>query len=335
MTCWVKTEKLYRVLYIQPAERIRMPSWEFPGGPVVRTWRFHCRGPGLIPGWELRSRKLRGSQSGGKEKIAIFTSLLATSSPHHMEHIISIKQDLRIKQDLHWIWVLLLLPAEHVILSNLFNLAESFFISKIGVMLAPLYRITVEVRGDTSELFVPSTQWESIKINCSHHYSHQCHHHSSPSLFTAWGTLGSDCPSVVDMGKPLVAFYSQIFTECLLCARHWSRYWGWGKSKQTKRERRKKSLLGGLHSSGGFQAAFQISAGHTHAEGEPTKSLAHTSPSEPTFEIRFTLNESVLRFPPSYYLWGKKTEFLSNFFQEKQREWSLVKKNVNFPQINK
>ena len=26
-------------------------SWEFLGAPVVRTWRFHCRGPGSIPGW--------------------------------------------------------------------------------------------------------------------------------------------------------------------------------------------------------------------------------------------------------------------------------------------
>ena len=24
--------------------------WEFPGGPVVRTWCFHCHGPGSIPG---------------------------------------------------------------------------------------------------------------------------------------------------------------------------------------------------------------------------------------------------------------------------------------------
>lgn len=23
---------------------------EFPGGPVVRAWHFHCHGPGLIPG---------------------------------------------------------------------------------------------------------------------------------------------------------------------------------------------------------------------------------------------------------------------------------------------
>ena len=25
-------------------------NWEFPGCPVVRTWCFHCRGPGSIPG---------------------------------------------------------------------------------------------------------------------------------------------------------------------------------------------------------------------------------------------------------------------------------------------
>ena len=24
---------------------------ESPGGPVVRTWHFHCSGPGSIPGW--------------------------------------------------------------------------------------------------------------------------------------------------------------------------------------------------------------------------------------------------------------------------------------------
>ena len=65
------------------------------------------------------------------------------------------------------------------------------------------------------------------------------------------------------------------------------------------------------------------------------KPLAHISPCEPTFEIRFILNEFVLRFHPSHYLWRKKTEFLSNFFQEKQRGWSLVKKNENFSQINK
>ena len=24
---------------------------EFPGGPVVRTWHFHCPGSGSTPGW--------------------------------------------------------------------------------------------------------------------------------------------------------------------------------------------------------------------------------------------------------------------------------------------
>ena len=28
-----------------------MLCWEFPGGPVARTWCFHCWGPGSIPGW--------------------------------------------------------------------------------------------------------------------------------------------------------------------------------------------------------------------------------------------------------------------------------------------
>ena len=28
--------------------------WDFPGGPVVGTLFFHCRGTGSIPGWETR-----------------------------------------------------------------------------------------------------------------------------------------------------------------------------------------------------------------------------------------------------------------------------------------
>ena len=31
--------------------------WEFPGCPVVRTWRFHCQGPGLNP-WLGNPHKL-------------------------------------------------------------------------------------------------------------------------------------------------------------------------------------------------------------------------------------------------------------------------------------
>ena len=30
---------------------IETGSREFPGSPVVRSWCFHCRGPGSIPGW--------------------------------------------------------------------------------------------------------------------------------------------------------------------------------------------------------------------------------------------------------------------------------------------
>ena len=26
-------------------------NWDFPGGPVVKTLHFHCRGQGSIPGW--------------------------------------------------------------------------------------------------------------------------------------------------------------------------------------------------------------------------------------------------------------------------------------------
>ena len=36
-------------------------SREFPGGPVVRTQRFHCRGLGSTLCWELRSCKPRGA----------------------------------------------------------------------------------------------------------------------------------------------------------------------------------------------------------------------------------------------------------------------------------
>ena len=29
--------------------------WEFPGGPMVRTQRFHCWGPGSVPGWGIKT----------------------------------------------------------------------------------------------------------------------------------------------------------------------------------------------------------------------------------------------------------------------------------------
>ena len=34
----------------QPNVHQEWNRWEFPGGPVVRTQRFHCRSPGSIAG---------------------------------------------------------------------------------------------------------------------------------------------------------------------------------------------------------------------------------------------------------------------------------------------
>ena len=42
---------------------------EFPGGPVVRTRRFHCRGPGAIPG--QGTKILEAATHGHKIKIKI------------------------------------------------------------------------------------------------------------------------------------------------------------------------------------------------------------------------------------------------------------------------
>lgn len=33
---------------------------EFPGGPVLRTLCFHCKGPRFHPAWELGSHMLHG-----------------------------------------------------------------------------------------------------------------------------------------------------------------------------------------------------------------------------------------------------------------------------------
>ena len=40
--------------------------WKFPGSPVVRTRGFTAKGPGSVPGWELRFRKL-GSMAKKKK----------------------------------------------------------------------------------------------------------------------------------------------------------------------------------------------------------------------------------------------------------------------------
>ena len=49
------------------AERTR--SQETPGGPVIRTLRFHCRVPSLIQ--ELRSHRQGGAAKKQKEKKLI------------------------------------------------------------------------------------------------------------------------------------------------------------------------------------------------------------------------------------------------------------------------
>ena len=45
-------------------------TWEFPGGPVVRTWCFHCWGPGLIPGqWTKIPQAMQESKKNKNKKI--------------------------------------------------------------------------------------------------------------------------------------------------------------------------------------------------------------------------------------------------------------------------
>ena len=41
--------------------------WEFPGGPVVRTWCFHCQGPGSIPGRETTQAMQHGQKGKTKQ----------------------------------------------------------------------------------------------------------------------------------------------------------------------------------------------------------------------------------------------------------------------------
>ena len=40
---------------------------EFPGGPVVRIWHFHCWGPGSIPGQGTKISQ--ATRHGQKNKI--------------------------------------------------------------------------------------------------------------------------------------------------------------------------------------------------------------------------------------------------------------------------
>ena len=61
---------------------------EFPGGPVVRTQRFHCGGPGSILLGELRSCKLHSEAKLKKKKKMRFNSWQLThclGEVHHSE----------------------------------------------------------------------------------------------------------------------------------------------------------------------------------------------------------------------------------------------------------
>ena len=52
---------------LSPSFLIKSVSWEFPGGPVVRTQYFHCCGLGSIPGWETKIPQ--ATWCGKKNKI--------------------------------------------------------------------------------------------------------------------------------------------------------------------------------------------------------------------------------------------------------------------------
>ena len=39
---------------------LKSDAREFPGGPVVRTWNFHCRGLGSIPAWGTKIPQAMG-----------------------------------------------------------------------------------------------------------------------------------------------------------------------------------------------------------------------------------------------------------------------------------
>ena len=52
-------------------------SREFPGRPVVRTPRFHCQGPGSIPGWGT----LQAVWNGQKKKVLVAQSCPTLCNP--------------------------------------------------------------------------------------------------------------------------------------------------------------------------------------------------------------------------------------------------------------
>ena len=52
--------------------------WEFPGGPVVRTRRFHCQGSGSVPGW---GTKIPPSRVAKKKRLILVLQWLLLG-PH-------------------------------------------------------------------------------------------------------------------------------------------------------------------------------------------------------------------------------------------------------------
>ena len=54
---------------------------EFPGCPVVRTWCFHCRGPGSIPGWETEILQAVWHGQKKKEWLLNFLELKKYQDP--------------------------------------------------------------------------------------------------------------------------------------------------------------------------------------------------------------------------------------------------------------
>ena len=52
-------------------ERFKKLTRELPGGPVVRTWCFHCCGLGSIPGWGAKFPQEIGSCDCGCWQVQI------------------------------------------------------------------------------------------------------------------------------------------------------------------------------------------------------------------------------------------------------------------------
>lgn len=59
-------------------------SKEFPGGLLVRTQRFHCYGPGSVPGWETPQRKKKGEK---KEKQSYKKTTFIYSNKFNPNHL--------------------------------------------------------------------------------------------------------------------------------------------------------------------------------------------------------------------------------------------------------